>query len=52
MRRVAGVETLILRDPERGSYAVVREWTDRAEPTPQDSFPASCAQFDVEGLLQ
>jgi hypothetical protein len=27
-RRVAGVDTLILRHPDRGSYAVSREWTD------------------------
>jgi len=49
IRRVAGVETLILRHPERGSYAVAREWTDRAEPAPQDP---SCSQLDVERLLQ
>jgi hypothetical protein len=51
-RRVAGVETLILRHPERGSYAVAREWTDRAEPAPQDPFAPSCSRFDVERLLQ
>jgi hypothetical protein len=27
-RRVGGTETLILRDPARGSIAVRREWTD------------------------
>jgi hypothetical protein len=27
-RRVAGVETLILREADRGSLAVRREWTD------------------------
>ena len=27
-RRVAGTETLILREPTRGSIAVRREWTD------------------------
>jgi hypothetical protein len=49
VRRVAGVETFILRHPEHGSYAVVREWTDRAEPTTQDP---SCTRFDIERLLQ
>jgi Family of unknown function (DUF5372) len=33
-RRVSGVETLILRHPERGSFAVPREWTDWGEPSP------------------
>ena len=27
-RRVGGTETLILREPTRGSIAVRREWTD------------------------
>jgi len=49
VRRVAGVETFILRHPERGSYAVAREWTDRAEPASQDP---SCSPLDVERLLQ
>jgi len=34
IRRVSGVETLILRHPERGSFAVPREWTDWGEPSP------------------
>jgi hypothetical protein len=28
IRRVGGIETLILREPTRGSRAVRREWTD------------------------
>jgi hypothetical protein len=32
VRRVAGVETLSLRDPELGSFAMPREWTDWATP--------------------
>jgi hypothetical protein len=31
-RRVSGVDTLMLRDAVRGSFAVAREWTDRADP--------------------
>ena len=27
-RRVTGIDTLILRHPELGSYTVAREWTD------------------------
>jgi len=51
-RRVAGVETLILRHPELGSYAVAREWTDRAEHLPQDTLAPSRYPFDAERLLQ
>src|SRR5262247_1123375 len=36
-RRVAGVDTLILRELERGSFSVAREWTDWADPTPYES---------------
>ena len=52
VRRIAGVETLILRHPERGSYTVAREWTDRADPTLQEPFTPSGAKFDVERLGQ
>ena len=36
-RRVAGVDTLILRELERGTFSVPREWTDWADPSPYDS---------------
>jgi hypothetical protein len=52
VRRVAGVETFILRHPERGSYAVAREWTDRAEPTPYDPSSPPRLHFDVDRLVQ
>ena len=35
-RRVAGVDTLILRELERGTLSVPREWTDWADPSPYD----------------
>jgi hypothetical protein len=35
-RRVAGVDTLILRELERGTLSIPREWTDWADPTPYD----------------
>jgi hypothetical protein len=34
MRRVSGVDALILRQPERGSFSVAREWTDWGTPCP------------------
>jgi hypothetical protein len=36
-RRVAGVDRLILRELERGSFSVAREWTDWAAPSRSDS---------------
>ena len=36
-RRIAGVDTLILRELERGTLSIPREWTDWADPTPYDS---------------
>ena len=36
-RRRAGVDTLILRELERGTLSIPREWTDWADPTPCDS---------------
>ena len=36
-RRVAGVDTLILRELERGTLSIPREWTDWADPSSYDS---------------
>jgi hypothetical protein len=40
-RRLAGVDTLILRELERGTFSVAREWTDWADPS----------AYDLPGLL-
>jgi hypothetical protein len=32
-RRIAGIDTLLLRELERGSFSVAREWTDWADPS-------------------
>ncbi|MGA2693605.1 MAG: DUF5372 family protein [Opitutaceae bacterium] len=34
LRRVRGVETLILQGTSHGTFAVPREWTDQADPSP------------------
>jgi hypothetical protein len=39
-RCVSGVETLILRHSERGSFAVPREWTDWGEPASNNTTSA------------
>ena len=31
-RRIAGIDTLLLRELDRGSFSIAREWTDWADP--------------------
>jgi hypothetical protein len=50
-RRVAGIETLILREPVRGSIAVRREWTDWDAGAACGSATAS-GQLAFESLLE
>jgi hypothetical protein len=48
-RSVSGTDTLILREPSRGSFAVLREWTDLADIDP------SCGpsrRFSIVPLLE
>ena len=51
-RRVAGFDTLILRELERGSFSVAREWTDWADPPLSDppGFPPQ--RLDAQSLLE
>src|SRR6516164_7543761 len=51
-RRVAGVDTLILRELERGSFSVAREWTDWADPTLSDSLGLSPQRLDARSLVE
>jgi hypothetical protein len=57
-RRVAGVETLILRELERGTFSVPREWTDWADPSPYDPLTlppyrlAADCLFELVALLE
>jgi hypothetical protein len=48
-RRVSGTDTLILREPSRGSFAVLREWTDLADIDPSDG---STRRFSIVPLLE
>jgi len=56
-RRVAGVDTLILRELERGTLSVPREWTDWTDPSPYDSLTlpphrlAADCLFELVALL-
>lgn len=56
-QRIAGVDTLILRELERGTLSIPREWTDWADPSPDDSstvpphrLAADCL-FELAALL-
>jgi hypothetical protein len=41
-----------LRNAERGSFAVAKEWTDRATPCPCEAIGQRLGHFDVERLLE
>src|SRR5258707_14854351 len=51
-RRVAGVDTLILRESKYGSFSIAREWTDWADPSGYDlpSFPP--CRLEAESLFE
>jgi hypothetical protein len=51
-RRVAGVDTLILRELERGSFSVACEWTDWADPPLPDSLGFPTPRLDAQCLLE
>jgi hypothetical protein len=50
-RRVSGVDTLILRILERGTFSVPREWTDWACPSGHNSVALPPRRFKAELLL-
>jgi hypothetical protein len=51
-RRIAGVDTLVLRELERGSFSVAREWTDWADPPLSDSRGVPKRRLDAQSLLE
>jgi hypothetical protein len=51
-RRIAGVDTLMLRDSERGSFSVAREWTSLAKPSVYEALGVRRGRFDAELLLE
>jgi hypothetical protein len=50
-RRLAGVDTLILRGLERGTFSVAREWTDWADPDPYSALGLPPQRWDLDLLL-
>ena len=51
-RRIAGVDTLILRELERGTLSIPREWTDWADPSPYDALTRPPQRFVAEYLFE
>jgi Family of unknown function (DUF5372) len=55
-RRVAGVDTLILRGLEHGTFAVAREWTNWADPNPYGGLTPPrlniCTLLELVDLLE
>ena len=51
-RRAAGIDTFLLRDPDHGTFSIVREWTDRADLSPYDSLDLPPRRFDADSLFE
>ncbi len=51
-RRIAGIDTLILRELERGTFSIAREWTDWADPSPYESLRLPPPRLDAGSLFE
>jgi hypothetical protein len=51
-RKVAGVDTLLLRELERGSFSVAREWTDWADPSASELLGVPPPRLDAHSLFE
>ena len=51
VRRLTGRECLSLRHPERGSLAILRDWTDWAPPGASPPPGSAPLRFDAFGLI-
>jgi hypothetical protein len=49
-RRVAGVDTLILRECTYGSFSIAREWTDWADPSADESLSSPPRMLELCAL--
>jgi hypothetical protein len=49
-RRIAGIDTFLLRELDRGTFSIAREWTDWADPSPYFSLDFPPRRLDA-GLL-
>src|SRR5260370_25719984 len=50
-RRIAGIDPLLLRELDCGSFSIAREWTDWADPSPYDSLDLPPRRLDAASLF-
>ncbi len=51
-RRIAGIDTLLLRELDRGSFSIAREWTDWADPSSYCSLGLPPQRLDADSLFE
>jgi hypothetical protein len=51
-RRIAGIDTLLLQELDRGSFSIAREWTDWADPSPYCSLGLPTRRLDADSLFE
>lgn len=51
-RRIAGIDTFLLRDWDHGTFSIAREWTGRADLSPYDSLDSPRRRFDADALFE
>ena len=51
-RRSAGIDTLLLREPDRGTFSIAREWTDWADPSPHGALGLPLQRLDADSLFE
>ncbi|MFL6416597.1 MAG: DUF5372 family protein [Bryobacteraceae bacterium] len=52
VRRVAGIDTLLVRNLDHASFSIAREWTDWADPSPYDVLGLPPQRFTAELLFE
>ena len=51
-RRIAGIDTFLLRAPDHGTFSITREWTDRADPSPYGPLGLPPQRLNAESLFE
>jgi hypothetical protein len=51
-RRIAGIDTFLLRELDRGTFSIAREWTDWADPSPYCSAGVPPRRLDADLLFE
>src|SRR5260370_3727578 len=51
-RRIAGIDTLLLRELDRGSFSIAREWTDWADPSLYCALGWPPRRLDADSLFE